>query len=85
MLAILTMGGVYKLIGILLLSPLWVPVARALWRDAEDALREEGGVFGRPPTARELARLEERFGKYETPLVNVLREDAAVARERRLR
>jgi len=38
-------------------APIWWPFLRTLWRDFNDALREEGGLFGRPPTDRELERL----------------------------
>lgn len=82
MIAAFTAASFYKLLGILLLSPLWWPVAKALWRDAEDALRDEGGVFGRTPTAREVAELEQRYGQYESPLISVLR-DSPEARRRR--
>jgi hypothetical protein len=38
-------------------APVWLPFLRILWRDFNSALREEGGLFGQPPTARELEEL----------------------------
>lgn len=73
--AIITLDGAMKLLFIALLSPLWWPVARTLWNDAQDALREEGGLFGRTPSPRELARLRKERGDYQTPLLNVPFED----------
>ncbi len=76
---VITLDAVIKLTFIAFLSPLWWPVAKALWRDAQDALREEGGIFGRVPTVRELARLEAERGHFESPLVSILRDDARAA------
>ncbi|MBI5362906.1 MAG: hypothetical protein HZA53_06980 [Planctomycetes bacterium] len=39
-------------------APVWWPFLRTLWRDFNDALREEGGLFGRRPSARELERIQ---------------------------
>lgn len=48
-------------------APIWWPFLRTLWRDFNDALRAEGGLFGRQPSARELERLEtERAERTET-------------------
>ena len=30
-------------------APVWWPFLRTLWRDFNQALREEGGLLGRPP------------------------------------
>jgi hypothetical protein len=35
-------------------TPIWLPFLRALWRDFNGALREEGGLMGSPPSPREL-------------------------------
>lgn len=40
-------------------APVWWPFLRTLWRDFNDALREEGGLFGRRPSARELERIQQ--------------------------
>lgn len=48
-------------------APIWWPFLRTLWRDFNDALRTEGGLFGRKPGPRELERLEaERAERTET-------------------
>jgi len=38
-------------------APVWLPFLRTLWRDFNEALREEGGLFGTAPTARELEKI----------------------------
>jgi hypothetical protein len=38
-------------------APIWWPFLRTLWSDFNAALREEGGLFGRAPTPRELDRI----------------------------
>jgi len=35
-------------------TPVWLPFLLTLWRDFNDALREDGGLLGSPPTGREL-------------------------------
>src|SRR5690242_13987246 len=35
-------------------APIWWPFLKTLWNDFNAALRAEGGLFGRPPTPREL-------------------------------
>jgi hypothetical protein len=59
-----------KFLIILLLSPLWWPVAKALYLDVEAALWREGGLFGRPPTGERLRELERKYQDYEPPLVS---------------
>jgi len=44
--------------GIIFLStPIWLPFAKALWRELNDSLRDEGGIFGAAPSAKELAKI----------------------------
>ncbi len=43
---------------VILSAPIWVPFARTLWRDFNAALRREGGLLGRAPSALELQRLD---------------------------
>ena len=35
-------------------TPIWLPFLLTLWKDFNDALREDGGLLGSPPTGREL-------------------------------
>jgi hypothetical protein len=37
--------------------PIWLPFLRMLWKDFNRALAEEGGVFGKAPTAQEAERI----------------------------
>ena len=39
-------------------TPIWLPFLRTLWKDFNDALAEEGGVFGRPPPLIEQERIK---------------------------
>ena len=41
---------------VLVSAPIWVPFLRMLWRDFNASLREEGGLFGQPPTQLERER-----------------------------
>lgn len=38
-------------------APVWWPFLRTLWRDFNAALEEDGGLFGRPPSGRDLERI----------------------------
>jgi len=40
-------------------APIWLPFLRALWRDFNSALREDGGLMGRTPGPRQLEALRE--------------------------
>lgn len=46
-------------------SPIWLPFLRALWRDFNHALRDEGGLIGTPPRGPDAERLraEKRYDK----------------------
>lgn len=49
------------------LMPIGWPFLKALWQDFNEALREEGGLFGSQPSPREVAQiLEEKKRKPET-------------------
>lgn len=34
-------------------APIWIPFLKALWEDFSSTLAEDGGIFGRTPTAKE--------------------------------
>ena len=51
--------------------PVWWPFARALWREFNDSLRDEGGIFGSPPSAEELRRIERERGRFHSTLTSV--------------
>jgi len=56
-------------------APFWLPFMKALLREFNDALRDEGGLLGRAPTKSELAALDDRHGKFESPLLSERWED----------
>jgi hypothetical protein len=48
-------------------APIWLPFLRTLWNDFNDALREEGGLFGTPPGPRQIEEIQrEKAHKPET-------------------
>ncbi len=49
-------------------APVWWPFLRTVWRDIDEALAEEGGVFGREPGPRDLQRIQERKAGKPDPL-----------------
>lgn len=55
---------------LLLAAPFWVPFMKKIWAEIENALREEGGVFGRAPTPAELEEIRRQKRYEEDPLVN---------------
>ena len=55
---------------IILTAPFWLPFAKALWRELNDSLRDEGGLLGRAPTEQELAEMNREFGVHESALVS---------------
>jgi hypothetical protein len=43
---------------------------KALYAELNDALREEGGLLGRPPSAEQLRAINRAQGLYQSPLTN---------------
>ena len=60
-------GG--RLLVLLVTTPLWWPVMKALWEEVNWMLRDEGGVFGPIPSERERRKLLEPLSKAEDPLI----------------
>jgi hypothetical protein len=48
-------------------APIWWPFLRMIWADFNDALREDGGLFGKPPSPRELERLRRERANQPDP------------------
>lgn len=46
-----------KLIVIAILAPAWLPVLRELYKEVNESLAEEGGIFGKTPTQDEAQKL----------------------------
>lgn len=67
-----------KYLLVLVTAPLWWPVLRALWVEANRMLVEDGGLLGRPPTAKEIGERRRALEELEDPLVHepLLGEDA---------
>ena len=55
---------------IALSAPFWLPFVRALWRELNDSLRDEGGILGQQLSRAELERLNKAQGRRESPLVS---------------
>jgi len=55
---------------LLISAPFWWPFLKALYAELNDALREEGGLVGRAPSAAELRKLNSSLGTYQSPLVS---------------
>jgi len=54
---------------VLLTSPVWYPFLKAVWEELNEAMADEGGLFGRMPTPKELEEIErERRGKADALL-----------------
>jgi hypothetical protein len=60
---------------IALSAPVWLPFAKALWREFNDALRDEGGILGAAPSAAELAAIERERGRFTSGMVSVSWEE----------
>jgi hypothetical protein len=51
-------------------APIWLPFILTLWNDFNDALREEGGLLGEPPSPRELEKIRREKAERPELLVN---------------
>ena len=63
----------FKVFILVVLSPFWWPVVKAIYLELQRSLRGEGGIWAKDYTSRDLARLEERQGVVEDPLTSVPR------------
>ena len=55
---------------IALTAPFWWPFVRALWKELNDSLRDEGGILGQQLSRAELERVNKSQGRQESPLVS---------------
>lgn len=60
-----------KLLVIAILTPAWLPVLKELYREVNEALAEEGGVFGKAPTEVEAKQIERKKRIQRTSLISV--------------
>lgn len=58
-----------KLFLLAVLSPFWVPIAKAMWAEISAALAEHGGLFGNAPSQLELEQMRKARGTDQTPLI----------------
>jgi hypothetical protein len=63
-------------------APFWLPFARALWEELNEAMRPDGGVFGKTPGPLERKQIEQEMER-EPP--RVVHETLAHHRMRRAR
>ena len=61
---------ILKYIVLILSAPLWMPFARALWEELNDALRPDGGLFGPEPTQRKREEILAEIAREEPRLVH---------------
>jgi len=59
-----------KAVLMLVTAPAWYPFLKAVWEELNDSMAEEGGLFGRPPTARELEEIEQEKRYKRDPLIH---------------
>lgn len=74
-----------KLVFVAVTSPAWYPFLKTVWREFNQAMAEEGGVFGRIPVPREAERIARERRLEENPLIHLprpTREDRAAGRRR---
>jgi hypothetical protein len=51
-------------------APVWLPFLLTLWNDFNEALREDGGLIGEPPSPSELAIIKKEKASQPEVLVN---------------
>ena len=63
-------AAIIKYTLLLVTAPIWVPFVKALWQELNDALREEGGVFGKELSRDQLDEIRREIEDEEERLVN---------------
>lgn len=61
-------------------APLWIRYFKALWKELNDSLAEEGGLLGVPPRPDQLRRIREELKDREDGLVSDPRDRPGNAR-----
>jgi hypothetical protein len=65
---------------VLLASPIWLPFIKGLIKEFNDALRDEGGLFGQAPSKQQLRDMDKELGRFESPMVSELHDESTRAR-----
>lgn len=60
----------FKVLLMLATAPAWYPFLKAVWEELNQSMEEEGGLFGRMPTARELEEIEKNKLQRPDPLIH---------------
>lgn len=68
---------------VLVTAPAWWPFLKAVWEEFNEAMADEGGLFGRHPTPLELQDLERRKLGAEEPLLHEPWPGATAERQRK--
>lgn len=61
---------IIKYLLLVLTAPLWLPFAKALWEEFNDAMREDGGLWGDDPSAVERERIRAEIANEPPRLLN---------------
>lgn len=68
---------------LLLSAPVWWPFFKALWKEFNAILEEEGGILGRTPDEDELREIRRAKARRESALLIQLRDEEAHQPRRR--
>ena len=68
---------------LVLAAPVWLPFVKALWKEFNEILVEEGGLLGRAPDEDELRAIRRERARRESALVRELRDAKAFEPRRR--
>ena len=68
---------------LVLAAPVWWPFVKALWKEFNAILVEEGGILGRTPDEDELRAIRREKARRESALVRELRDAKAFEPRRR--
>lgn len=64
---------------VIILAPFWIPFIRELWREFNEMLAEEGGLFGRTLTEEEVAEIRARQAEREASMVTELKSGLVIS------
>ncbi|MFT4711122.1 MAG: hypothetical protein ACJAZ8_001334 [Planctomycetota bacterium] len=68
---------VTKLVVLGISAPMWIPILKELWKEVNESLAEEGGIFGEAPDENEAKAINLTRTREGKSMVSVLMEDRA--------